>query len=75
MSKKGDGGTMLRLYEWAHDKLPQYVDCRPIYAQQALEQAGFEVTSAQVRPMWGLPVEILLAKEAAMPPRRRDGDL
>jgi ubiquinone/menaquinone biosynthesis C-methylase UbiE len=75
MSKKGDGGTMLQLYEWAHDKLPQYVDCRPIYAQQALEEAGFQVTSASVRSMWGLPVEILLAKEAATPPRRRDGDL
>lgn len=75
MSKKGDGGTMLQLYEWAHEKLPQYVDCRPIYAQEAVEEAGFQVTSASVRSMWGLPVEVLLAREAAMPPRRRDGDL
>jgi demethylmenaquinone methyltransferase/2-methoxy-6-polyprenyl-1,4-benzoquinol methylase len=64
MSKQGDGGTMLRLYEWAHDKLPKYVDCRPIYAQQALEEAGFQVTGAQVQSMWGLPVEILLAQKS-----------
>jgi demethylmenaquinone methyltransferase/2-methoxy-6-polyprenyl-1,4-benzoquinol methylase len=75
MSKKGDGGTMLQLYEWAHEKLPQYVDCRPIYAQEAVEEAGFQVTRASVRSMWGLPVEVLLAREAAMPPRRKDGDL
>jgi len=75
MSKKGDGGTMLQLYEWAHEKLPQYVDCRPIYAQEAVEEAGLQVTRASVRSMWGLPVEVLLAREAAMPPRRKDGDL
>jgi demethylmenaquinone methyltransferase/2-methoxy-6-polyprenyl-1,4-benzoquinol methylase len=74
LSKTGDSGALLRLYEWVHDKLPRYVDCRPIYAQQSLERAGFEVTSAKVESMWGLPVEILLAKVVATPPRRRDGD-
>jgi ubiquinone/menaquinone biosynthesis C-methylase UbiE len=62
MSKKGDGGSMLRLYEWAHEKIPKYVDCRPIYARQSLEEAGFEVVEAVLKSMWGLPVEIVLAK-------------
>jgi ubiquinone/menaquinone biosynthesis C-methylase UbiE len=73
MSKTGDSGTMLQIYEWVHARLPRYVDCRPIYAQQALERAGFQVISVDVQSMWGLPVEILLAKEAATPPHRRDG--
>jgi ubiquinone/menaquinone biosynthesis C-methylase UbiE len=62
MSKKGEGGSMLRLYEWVHEKMPKYVDCRPIYARQSLEEAGFEVEEAAVKSMWGLPVEIVLAK-------------
>lgn len=62
MSKKGDGGSMLRLYEWAHEKIPKYVDCRPIYARQSLEEAGFEVVETVLKSMWGLPVEIVLAK-------------
>jgi ubiquinone/menaquinone biosynthesis C-methylase UbiE len=61
MSKKGDAGVMLRLYEWAHEKLPKYVDCRPIFAQKALEEAGFQAVEAVVRSMWGLPVEIVVA--------------
>ena len=61
MSKEREGGLMLRLYEWAHEKMPKYVDCRPIYAQQSLEDAGFEVVETAVKSMWGLPVEIVLA--------------
>nr|WP_206203392.1 methyltransferase domain-containing protein [Thermococcus sp. GR7] len=30
MSKEG-GNVLLRLYEWLHEKFPQYIDCRHIY--------------------------------------------
>jgi ubiquinone/menaquinone biosynthesis C-methylase UbiE len=63
MSKKGDAGAMLRFYEWLHDAIPAYVDCRPIYAQEALVAAGFDVVEAEVRTMWGLPVEIVSAQK------------
>jgi demethylmenaquinone methyltransferase/2-methoxy-6-polyprenyl-1,4-benzoquinol methylase len=73
MSKEG-GGTMLRLYEWAHEKLPAYIDCRPIYVQQALEEAGFRVVEAEARSMWGLPVEIVLARKGPVTGHREDGE-
>jgi ubiquinone/menaquinone biosynthesis C-methylase UbiE len=64
MSKKIDGGLMLRLYEWAHERMPKYVDCRPIYARQSLEAAGFQVVEAAQESMWGLPIEIVVAKNS-----------
>jgi demethylmenaquinone methyltransferase/2-methoxy-6-polyprenyl-1,4-benzoquinol methylase len=63
MSKKGKPNLMTRLYGWSHDKLPNYVDCRPIYAQESMEESGFRTTEAEVMLMWGLPVEIVLAKK------------
>ena len=64
MSRVGKRGLMLRLYEWAHDRFPRYVDCRPIYAQAAVQEAGFQAVDATVRSTWGLPVEIVLAQKS-----------
>ena len=60
MSKSGDG-AMVRLYEWLHARLPRYVDCRPIYVQELIESAGFEVMETEMRKVMGLPVEIVVA--------------
>jgi ubiquinone/menaquinone biosynthesis C-methylase UbiE len=62
MSKKGSSGIMVDLYEWAHKALPRYVDCRPIYVREALEEAHFHILDDVVMSMWGLPVEILEAQ-------------
>jgi len=64
MSKKGKAGVMTRLYEWAHRKFPNYVDCRPIFVQKALEDAKFRILDAGGMSMWGLPVGIVVAKKS-----------
>jgi ubiquinone/menaquinone biosynthesis C-methylase UbiE len=61
MSRKGKPNLMTRLYDWAHEKIPNYVDCRPIYVQEAVGSAGFRVKETGLMTMWGLPVEIVLA--------------
>lgn len=63
MSKKGKPNLMTRLYDWGHRHIPNYVDCRPIFVQRAVEEAGFTVTKVEVQSMWGLPVEIILAEK------------
>lgn len=53
---------MTRLYEWFHEKLPNYVDCRPILVQESLETAGFKTLSASNISMMGLKSELVLAE-------------
>jgi demethylmenaquinone methyltransferase/2-methoxy-6-polyprenyl-1,4-benzoquinol methylase len=60
MSKNEKQNSMRRLYEWAHEKFPNVVDCRPIFVQQTMKTAGFEIKQVSCRSMWGLPVELVL---------------
>jgi ubiquinone/menaquinone biosynthesis C-methylase UbiE len=63
MSKKGRDGLMLRLYEWAHERFPRHVDCRPIYVVDAVRNAGFQAVESVDASMWGLPVTIATARK------------
>jgi demethylmenaquinone methyltransferase/2-methoxy-6-polyprenyl-1,4-benzoquinol methylase len=64
LSKKEQPGLMIKLYLWAHHKFPGLIDCRPIYVQDDLEEAGFlTMKSTQVKKL-GLPVEIVLARKS-----------
>jgi demethylmenaquinone methyltransferase/2-methoxy-6-polyprenyl-1,4-benzoquinol methylase len=63
MLKTEQPGWVERLYEWFHEKLPTYVDCRPIDAQRMIQQAGFSLEKRQMRSMWGLPVELVIASK------------
>jgi hypothetical protein len=35
------------------------VDCRPIFIEESLQDAGFNSQDAILMTMWGLPVEIV----------------
>jgi len=63
MTKGEPPGVMERLYEWAHRKWPRYIDCRPIYAARAVEEAGFRILDVAGLSMWGLSGEIVLGEK------------
>lgn len=60
VSKLGEGGIVLRAFEWMHQHFPNLMDCRPIYVRRALEAAGFTVEDAELKSMW-VPVDVVLA--------------
>ena len=53
--------TAVRIYEWFHRRMPTLVDCRPIFVQPIVKEAGFRIQKSTVEIMWGLPVEIVVA--------------
>ena len=67
MEQAQDPSWMLRLYEWMHTQFPNVADCRPIQITQFLDECGFQVTRANRRSLWGLPVEIVLARKQRHP--------
>ena len=60
MSKEGKPSLALKLYEWLHAKLPRYVDCRPIYVEESLKDAGFVIQYKEGVRLVGLPGEIVI---------------
>ena len=64
MTKTNPPGVAVRMYEWFHEYMPNYADCRPIFARQSIEQNGFAIQDVSVSSMWGLPVEIVLGKKS-----------
>jgi demethylmenaquinone methyltransferase/2-methoxy-6-polyprenyl-1,4-benzoquinol methylase len=64
MTKTSPPGVAVRMYEWFHEVMPNYADCRPIFARRALEQSGFMIRDLSVSSMWGLPVEIVLGQKS-----------
>jgi len=64
ISKENGKSIFLRLYEWAHRKWPRYVDCRPIFLEESLIDAGYRIRSKEMTWMVGLPIEIIVATKA-----------
>ena len=61
LSRAKGNPIALRVYEWIHTKWPKYVDCRPIYLEQSLREAGYTVESKEMYNLLVLPVEIVVA--------------
>ena len=68
MSKSYGEPMLLRIYEWAHKKWPRYVDCRPIYVEGSLLDAGFKIQSKQMVRLMGLPGEVITTTKAGSGP-------
>jgi ubiquinone/menaquinone biosynthesis C-methylase UbiE len=64
LSNSEQPGSMARLYLWTHHKFPGLCDCRPIYVQAVLKEAGFLIDQSSERKLMGLPIEIVLAKKS-----------
>jgi len=63
MSKENGEATLLRLYEWAHKKWPKYIDCRPIYVEQTIKDAGFDIIKRQKFMIMKLvPMKLVIAR-------------
>ena len=62
ITREGKESFAVEAYEWTHRHFPNLLDCRPIYARRALEDAGFFIKEAAITSMW-VPVEIVLAEK------------
>ena len=61
MSKENGESISLKLYEWLHKKCPKYLGSRPIYAEQCLIDAGYQIRSKERIKIFRLPAEIIVA--------------
>ncbi len=60
LSREEGTPPMLRLYEWLAQRMTQYIDCRPIYVERALREAGFTIAHSEEEKLWGLPAKIAI---------------
>ncbi len=63
MARSTRPGLMSGLYLWLHERLPSYVDCRPIDAERAVVEAGLGVGITARLAMGGLPVCVVVARK------------
>jgi len=61
MSKENGESVFLKLYEWIHKKWPKHVGSRPIYAEQALIDTGYQIKSKEKVKLFRLSIEIIVA--------------
>ncbi len=62
---KTSTGPAIRLYEWLHSRFPRYIDCRPIYLERSLRQAGFAIAQTRPAPFLGMVAEVICGVKSA----------
>ena len=60
MSKEGWESWLLKAYEWIHKNFPVIADCRPIYVEKSIRDAGYSIKSREKIKLFGLPGEIVV---------------
>jgi ubiquinone/menaquinone biosynthesis C-methylase UbiE len=65
MSKEDGDPKLQRVYEWLHQKLPQCVDCRPIYVAQSIKAAEFGIRDQEKLNLLGLKGEMVIGIKPA----------
>jgi ubiquinone/menaquinone biosynthesis C-methylase UbiE len=55
--------VMSDLYLWSHKNLPNVIDCRPMVLSALLSENRFEIIENKTHFLWGLPVQIILARK------------
>jgi ubiquinone/menaquinone biosynthesis C-methylase UbiE len=53
----------VEIYEWFHIHFQKVIDCRPISVYHFLEGSGFEVDQSIEANLWGLPVDVIVARK------------
>jgi ubiquinone/menaquinone biosynthesis C-methylase UbiE len=61
LSRSKGNSLPIRIYEWVHRKWPKLVDCRPIYLEKILCEAGYTVQKSETDKLLLLPLEIVVA--------------
>ena len=60
LARRSTDNSMVKIYEWLHEKFGKYIDCRPIAVSHLLITNGFRILKAVDKSIWGIPVEIVL---------------
>ncbi len=55
--------VMIHLYEFLHRLFPVWIDCHPVNLIRTLEEKHFCIQFSVIQKMWGLPVNIVLARK------------
>lgn len=72
MSKEGRQDPVVAVFEWAHRHFPNFLDCRPIFVQKAVQASGFDIAKSIKKRMW-VPIEIVLGVKSGADPRQGPG--
>jgi len=64
LSKEGrESYWFVRFYQWLHRKFPGYASCRPIYVEQGVKDAGFNIARSQGFMIMRLvPMSLVMAR-------------
>lgn len=67
MTKEGrEGSLFIRFYEWLHQRIPKYANCRPIYVERSVADVGYQITHSDEFLICKIvPMKIVMAKPVA----------